>query len=275
MKRVPVLVSIILMLLFTLTFTTGATISISNVKITRFSQDVYTWTLSKTCDRSGESISLPAGESVIASYEVRAVRGEPVTDYTVVISADVGGVEEAQVTYGGITYDVPVVDGKINLEIPYIDGVNGCTVKAGGSQVAISKTPIPSGTKESVTATATLKDIFVPVPDGMNLQHAEGFQSERVLDASGTFNYTVTVSNQSSYGETHVIANTATLGYGEEILEESTSFEVVTPEKKPSPKPKPKPQPGLPRTSGGCGVPGLAGALLAAAGLLLRRFKHK
>lgn len=288
MKRVTVILSVVLVLMFAMASTSLAKVHcpyISHVKMKLLSQDHYTWELTKDCDIK-EPVTLPAGESVNANYEVTATRSEPQTIRTVEISANVTGIDKVEVVYNKESHTVDVVDGKIRLELPYVDGANGVTVKSGNTSVYFYQKPLPTGTKESINATATLYDQFDPAPKGFSYDFSGEFEPQRELDDPGNntyvFEYTVTVKNQSSYGETYTLGNEASIVFEEgDPLVETASFEIITPDKPEEQKldipkrkePKAEPEPLLPQTHGGHGVLGLVGVLMTAAGILVRRFK--
>ncbi len=296
MKRTTVVLSVMLVFLFALASTAaGASVSIWGLKVKQYNQDHYSWELTKNCDIAGP-VSIPAGESVSAKYVVTATRGEPQTIRTIEIRAKVSGTDKAKVTYNNVSHEVDVVNGEIMIELPYVDNVNWVTVTAtsGGASASTSTVSYATGIKESINAVATLQDIFDPAPAGLAFDFSSGFMDEWELDdpaeSSYIFEYTVDVKNLSSYGETYILENVASLILEEgEPLVKSASFVLTTPEKPESvietedkpekqeeAKTEPKPEPGkksLPRTNGACGALGLMGVLVTAAGILIRRLR--
>lgn len=296
MKRTTVVLSVTLVLIFALASTAaGASVSIWGLHVKQYNQDHYSWDLTKDCDIVGP-VSIPVGESVSANYMVTAIRGEPQTIRTIEIRAKVSGTDKAKITYNNVSHEVDVVNGEVMIELPYVDNVNKASVTAtsGGATATTSTESYAIWIKEDINAAATLQDIFDPPPEGLAFDFPSGFMAERELDdpaeSSYIFEYTVDVKNLSSYGETYILENVASLIFEEgEPLVKSASFVLTTPEKpkpdtetedKPEkqeePKTEPKPEPGkksLPRTNGACGVLGLVGVLVTAVGVLIRRFR--
>ena len=294
MKRVSVALLVALVLMFATVSTTMARVStppevITNLEMKQFIKDVYGWELTKSCDK--DSVNLPAGESVEAGYTITAARIKEETSCTVQISADVGRrVKKVKVTYGDESRWVNVKDGKISETFDCQDGITEATLgyKTGWKRLKVRKVKLSDASvfRESVNATATLQDQFGPLPDGLTVIFPGEYQPERELNDEGKelyeFKYTVTVTNQSSYGETHTLVNEATLLFEEgDPLVDTALLEIITPEKEPKipertdekPEPEPEPVPLLPQTHGGHGVFGLTGVLMTAAGILIRRFK--
>ena len=312
MKRVSVILSVVLVLMFAMASTSMAGgacgNAITNLEMKQFVKDVYGWELTKSCDK--DSVNLPVGESVEAGYTVTATRIKEDTSCTVEISADVKkGIKKVTVTYGDESRSVNVKGGKIQETFTCQDGVNEATLKykTGWKRFKVRKVKLSDASvfRESVNATATLQDQFGPLPGGLNVDFSGEYQPERELNDEEKdlyeFKYTVTVTNLSSYGETHTLENEATLLFEEGgPLVDTALLEIITPEKepkelepkipertdeKPEPEPEPElepepepepelePEPLLPQTHGSHSVPGLLGVLMTAAGILIRRFK--
>lgn len=311
MKRTAVILSVVLMLFFAMATTADAhcCVCISKLDMKLLSQDIYSWELAKSCDVEGP-VELGVGESVDLTYTVSATRSKLPTVRTVELSARVSGVDQVQVKYNKKSYEVDVVNGGISIELPYACGVNMFSIKAGCWTRTYCKCPLPTVEKAKLGFTATLRDNFDCTPDGLTVEMSDGFAAERILNSckidTYQFEYTVTVTNQSSFGKTHTLTNTALLEFGDgDPLEESTSVVITTPEEpeepgEPAPEdpekpdeqepgtetivepedPKLEPEPEgksekkpLPHTFGGGGAMGLIGVLLTAAGLLTRKFK--
>ncbi len=314
MKRTAVILSVVLVLFFAMAAPADAhcCVCISKLDMKLLSQDIYSWELAKSCDVEGP-VELGVDESVDLTYTVSATRSKPQTVRTVELSARVSGVDKVQVKYNKKSYDVDVVNGSISIELPYACGVNKFSVKAGCWTRTCCKWPLKTVKKASLGSTATLGDSFACTPDGLIVEMSDEFAAERTLSSckinTYQFEYTVTVTNQSSFGQTHTLTNTALLEYGDGgPLEESTSVMLTTPEKLKEPdeqepddpddpgepdekepgtettvepeEPKLEPEPEgksekkpLPRTFGGGGAMGLIGVLMTAAGLFTRKFK--
>ena len=80
-----VLMILLPMLLFLSTGFVASPVSVSNVNIELFAQDIYTWELEKSCDVEG-AVVLPIDETKEVEYVVKATRNGPVTEKTIVIN---------------------------------------------------------------------------------------------------------------------------------------------------------------------------------------------